>query len=57
MRHINGSHAELALKPADLGTRAFTQLGIEIGQRLVEQKNLRAPDDGAGERDALLLPA
>ena len=35
-------------------TRTF---GVEGTERLVEQQHARARDEGAGERDALLLPA
>ena len=35
----------------------IAQLCVEVGQGLVEQKQVRLHDDGAGERHALLLPA
>src|SRR5207253_532732 len=35
--------------------RLFTQLRVEVRERLVEEQKLRAVDDGARERDALLL--
>ena len=31
--------------------------GVEVGERLVEQQELRLLDQGARQRDALLLPA
>jgi hypothetical protein len=33
------------------------QLGVEVGQRLVEQEHLRVAHDGAAHRDALALAA
>src|SRR6266702_1552197 len=41
----------------DFGTHCDAQLGIEVGQRLVEQEHLRIADDGAAHRDALALAA
>ena len=39
----------------DAGLEA--ELGVEVGERLVEEEEPRLADDGAGERDALLLAA
>ena len=33
------------------------QLGIQVGERLVEQEHLRMTNDGAAKRDALALTA
>ena len=41
----------------DLGPHLPAQLGVEIGQRLVEQERLRIAHDGAPHRDALALAA
>ncbi len=49
--------AELALQAPDLGAHGEAQRGVEVGQRLVEQQELRLLDQRAGERDALLLAA
>ena len=46
-----------ALQPADLGTHGEPQLGVEVGQRLVEQEQLRVPHDRAAHRDPLALSA
>ena len=45
------------VQPADFKAHLFAQIGIEVGQRLVEQKRLRLDDQGAGQRHALLLAA
>ena len=41
----------------DLGTHGQAQGGVEVGERLVEQQQLRPLDQGAGECHALLLAA
>ena len=41
----------------DLGAHLHAQLGIEIGERLVEQEHLRVAHDGAAHGDALALAA
>jgi hypothetical protein len=41
----------------DLGAHLHAQLGVEVGERLVEQEDLRVAHDGAAHRDALPLPA
>ena len=41
----------------ELDAHLHAQLGVEIGQRLVEQEDLGMAHDGAAERDALALPA
>ena len=45
------------VQAADLEAHLLAQIGVEVGQRLVEQQRLRLDDQGAGERDALLLAA
>ena len=45
------------MQALELGARLQPQLGVEIRQRLVHQVDGRVADDGAGERDALLLAA
>ena len=41
----------------DFGPHRDAQLGVEIGQRLVEQEHLRIAHDGAAHGDALALAA
>ena len=50
-------HPQAALEAADLGTHREPQLGVQIGQRFVEQEQLRVPHDRAAHRDPLALPA
>ena len=54
---IDHGDAELLLQRADFAAHLGAQLGVEIGQRLVHQTHRRLGDDGAAERDALLLAA
>ena len=35
----------------------MTQLGVKVGERFVEQQNVRLDCDGTGDGDSLLLPA
>jgi hypothetical protein len=55
--HVDRRDPERALQLADLVSHLYAQLGVEIGQRLVEQQHARPDDDRARERDALLLAA
>ena len=41
----------------DLGAHLDAQLGVEVGERLVEQQQPRLQHQRAGDRDALLLAA
>ena len=45
------------MQPLELGPHVMAQLGVEIGQRLVEQQQLGPAHQGAADRDPLLLPA
>ncbi len=49
--------AEFLLEPPDLLAQGQAHLGVEGGQRLVEQQHARAQGEGPGQRDALLLAA
>jgi hypothetical protein len=49
--------AELAVQGLDLQPRLRAQLGVEVGQRLVEQEDLGLAHDRAAHRDALALAA
>ena len=45
------------LQPLQLDLHGVAQLGVECGERLVEQQHLRLADDGPRERHALPLAA
>ena len=45
------------MQRANLGAHRDPQLRVEIAQRLVEQKQLRMPNDCPAHRDALALAA
>ena len=57
VRDVERGDVEAPLQLADFEPHLLAQLGVEVGQRLVEQQNVRPRDDRPGERDALLLPA
>ena len=57
VRDHDGGEPELALQLADLDAHLLAQLGVEIGQRLVEQQHVGPDRERARERDALLLAA
>ena len=57
MRNVDGGELELALQPLELEAHAVAQLGIEIGQRLIQQQQLRLHHQRAREREPLLLAA
>ena len=54
---VDGRDAHALLQAADLQAHAHSQLGVEVGQRLVEQEHFGAHHHGAGERHPLLLAA
>ena len=47
----------LAVQAAHFGAHGDAQLGIEVGERLVEQEHLGLAHHGAGHGDALALAA
>ena len=53
----DGGDAGFLLDLLDLDAHLLAHVGVKRRQRLVEQKHLRLEDDGAGQRDALLLAA
>ena len=54
---VDGGDAERALQLAQLEAGLEAQLGVEVGERLVEQEQARLANDRARQRDALLLAA
>ena len=57
MRDVQGGDPDHDLDPPDLLAELAADLGVERGQRLVEEQHARLDREGAGERDALLLAA
>src|SRR6185437_8827442 len=57
MGDIDRGGLEPLMQFLDFGAHRHPQLGIEVGQRLVEQEHLRIAHDGAPHRDALALAA
>jgi hypothetical protein len=55
--HVYARYAESLLDAANLEAHLVPQLGVQVGQRLVEQQHLRPVDYGPRQGDALLLPA
>ncbi len=54
---IDEGDAGAALQALQLDAHLLAQLGVEIGQRLVEQEDFRLDHEAARERHALLLAA
>ena len=48
---------DLAVDAHELRSHLSTQRGVETRERLVQQEELRAPDERLGDRDPLPLPA
>src|SRR5581483_755616 len=57
VRDIDDGLAERLLQVFELDAQRFAQLGVEVGQGLVHEKDARGADDGASNRDALHFPA
>src|SRR5215212_8900369 len=54
---VDRGRPDLLLEALDLAARLHAQLGVEVGERLVHEEDLRVADERAPERDALLLAA
>ena len=54
VRHINGGRAQAPLQASELATHLHTQLGVEVGQRLIEQQQVRLHDQCTRQCDSLL---
>ena len=57
MRHVQHGDAQFSLHAAQLGAHFHTQARVQVAQRLVQQQQTWANDDGARHRHTLLLPA
>jgi len=55
VRDVHHRRAELAMEPSELDSRLDAELGVEIGQRLVEEKCQWLAHDRAAKGDALAL--
>ena len=54
---VDHGGVETVAKPRDLQAHPHSERGVEVGERLVEQKDLRVADDGPPDGHALALPA
>ena len=54
---VHRRDADASLQATDLDAQPLAHLGVEVGQRLVEQQHARLDDERARQRDALLLAA
>ncbi len=52
---VDGGDAEAALEGRDLRTGGDAELGVQVGQRLVHEEDLRLADDRAAHGDTLAL--
>ena len=57
MRHVQEGEADIPLDLLQLDLHLPAQLQVEGAERLIEQEQGRTVHDGAGQGDALLLPA
>ena len=53
--HVDHGGAQPVAQPRDLETHAYTQRGIQIGERLVEQEDLRVANDRSSDGHPLAL--
>ena len=57
VRDVDRGDAQLALQALELEAQRLAQLGVQVGQRLVEQQQRRLDDERAGQGQPLLLTA
>ena len=57
MRDIDDRRLHALVQALDLGAHVDAQLGVEVGQRLVEQEDLRVAHQRPAHGDALALAA
>ena len=55
--HINHGGGKAGMKLGDFAAHLHAHLGVKIGKRFIEQKDLRLAHEGAAQGDALALPA
>ena len=54
---VDHRRRDLLVQALDLAPHLVAKLGVEIGERLVEEEDLRVANDGAADGDALPLAA
>ena len=57
MGHVKDRRPQIMMQALDLGSHFDPQLGIQIGKRLIQQKDFGIGYDGSGDGDTLLLSA
>ena len=57
VRHVNGGGPEPSLELRELRAHLDAELGVEVGERLVEEEHRRLANDRATHRHSLALPA
>ena len=57
VRDVDHRGVESVVEVDELGAHLDAELGVEVGERLVEEEDLGIADDGAADRDALALAA
>ena len=57
MGNIDEGRLQALVQRRDLGTHGGTQLSVQVGQRLVEQEDLRVTNQRTAQRDTLSLAA
>ena len=57
MRYVERREVELTLQALELEAHLLAQLGVEVGERLVEKQQTRLHHKRAGKSEALLLAA
>ena len=57
VRHVHRGDAERIVQAADLRAHLLAQIGIQVGQRFIQQQHLGFDHDRPRQRDALLLAA
>ena len=55
--HVDHGDPDAPLEPADLDAQPLAHLGVEVGERLVQQEHAWLHDERARQRYALLLTA
>jgi len=54
---VDGGGLEALVEALELDAHLHAQLGVEVGERLVEEEDWRVPHDGPAHGDALALAA